>query len=144
MKTPREILLEKHRSIEPKLDALREEFVAGSTGLPTVSARSERADSLEKDSVTWRDLILAARWHLAGLTAMWVLIAVLRTEGARAEAPAMARHVAASPRTLISALKENRLQIMEYGGFPAVPVPPVLQGVPQSRRSYLQANCACA
>jgi hypothetical protein len=75
MKTPRDILLGRHRPIESKLDAIREGVVA--------QCREERRGAIPKMVVAgmaalpillWRELILPSRRTWAGIAAAWVVI----------------------------------------------------------------------
>jgi hypothetical protein len=75
MKTPREILLEQHRPVESKLDAIRNEVVA--------QCREGRRVAVAKSVLTclplllWRELIFPSRRTWAGIAAAWVLILVV-------------------------------------------------------------------
>jgi hypothetical protein len=75
MKTPREILLKRHRSVEPRLDRMWAENLSPelrSEGAPT------RANVfLAVGWTLWRELIWPSRRIWAGLACAWVLIAVL-------------------------------------------------------------------
>jgi len=142
MKTPREILRGKHEGIEPKLDALRREFVADVprplAGIPVKHQSCTRAPKI----FGWQEAFMMVRWHLAGLTAVWLLIAVLGRAGGAAETPRMAEHKVAAPRTVILTLRENRRQIRELSGAPVASAPQRLQAVPQPRRSHLEIDWA--
>jgi hypothetical protein len=77
MKTPREILLKRHQSAEPKLDRMWDQSLA-----PSVAAVCNRRDSKRNLLPTavwtlWRELVLPSRRIWAGLACAWVLIAVL-------------------------------------------------------------------
>src|ERR1041384_3889719 len=87
MKTARELLLKRHRAIEPKLDALRARVVFG------LSEEIERGPSPVKVRLAdriWQELILPARRLWIGAAAAWCLIGLLH-----ASAP--------SPKPLLSA-----------------------------------------
>ena len=77
MKTPRDILLARHQSATPKLDAMRREIVAElnnegtrKQSFPAVSVSSFLGCSKN----IWHELILPSRAIWAGLAAVWVLI----------------------------------------------------------------------
>jgi len=85
MKAPREILLRRHRAVEPRLDRLWDESLA-----PTVAAVYDRRESGQAREIgarrapiqvvawmLWRSLILPSRRMWAGLACAWVVIAVL-------------------------------------------------------------------
>src|SRR6266699_4033003 len=67
MKTPREILFHRHRSVESKLDAIRQEAVA--------AVRDRRYNG---EISFWRELLLPRPQAWAGLAAVWVLIFALK------------------------------------------------------------------
>jgi hypothetical protein len=75
MKTPREILLEQHRPVKSKLDAIRSEVVA--------QCREGRRVAVAKSVLTylplllWRELIFPSRRTWAGIAAAWALILVV-------------------------------------------------------------------
>jgi hypothetical protein len=77
MKTPREILLEQHRSVAPKLDAIRREVV-GELNNEGAKTQSWAADfvswCLGGSKQLWLELIWPCRRIWAGLAAVWVLI----------------------------------------------------------------------
>jgi hypothetical protein len=80
MKTPREILLERHRAAGTKLDAIRRSVVAGLDPEATKEQSGTNflaawmfgcADRL------WQELFLPSRRVWSGLAAVWVLILVI-------------------------------------------------------------------
>jgi len=66
MKTPREILLARHRDAGPDLDAIRARAVAG------MQAVNPQPGFL--------DFLLSLRWHAAALVALWIIVALLGGE----------------------------------------------------------------
>jgi hypothetical protein len=64
MKTPRQILFERHRAVETKLDAVRESVIG------SMSDRARVKAATPPEPVRLRDLILSLRWHLTALSAM--------------------------------------------------------------------------
>jgi hypothetical protein len=124
MKTPREILLRHHQAASPKLDGIR----AGVVG------------EIAPKTFSWRDMVLSLRWHLAGLSAAWMLVALLNTD----HSPTV---VAISPRDKIppsrqpssrqiwAAVRESRRLLLQYTDAPAAE-PPALPG----RRSEIEPN----
>src|SRR2546422_8499724 len=86
MKTPRELLLARHRAVEPKLDARRQRVIAFLSSKAAV-APSSSADLLS-DQGLWRSMVSSRlavfsawlrqlRWHLAGMAAVWMSVAIL-------------------------------------------------------------------
>jgi hypothetical protein len=77
MKTPREILLARHRAVEPKLDTLRREIIAELNKKEINEPRlSNSVVSLFFDCLKnlWLELIWPSRRIWAGLAAVWILI----------------------------------------------------------------------
>jgi hypothetical protein len=102
MKTPRELLFERHRHAQPKLDALRRETLAATTK-PVQPAMS------------LRDMLRSLRWHLAGMSALWALVLFLHL-GTGSETSMIASIPPAKippPQVVMAALRENRRQLFE-------------------------------
>jgi hypothetical protein len=104
MKTPREILLGRHRAAEPKLGAVRRAALA---------AMEKREP--EGVPVSWREWLHSFRWHAAGLSAAWVFILLLHLDADRA--PGMMAAIPAArippPQVIMASLRENRRQLSE-------------------------------
>jgi hypothetical protein len=92
----------------------------------------------------WREFLLSWRWHLAGMSAAWVVIALLNINESPAPAPTIVKQDTASPRQLLTALRENRRQLLEEID-PAIPEATYGSGifVPR-RRSELPSSSAVA
>jgi hypothetical protein len=143
MKTPREVLLQRHQSTERKLDHVREHAIATIEGeAGKVADQTQRAHR----SSPLRDFLFPLRWHLAGMTAAWIVAAVLNIDPPASSSTT--RQAGAPPRQLLTELRENRRQIMELvessitqpdaGGAASLPAPPPF--VPR-RRSEVQPVC---
>ena len=80
MKTPREILLERHQAAAPKLDAIRQSVVAEELNNQAAKTQSGLAffasSCLCCSNTLWRNLIWPSRRIWAGLAAIWILIFV--------------------------------------------------------------------
>ncbi|HEY9247576.1 MAG TPA: hypothetical protein VIO38_00515 [Rariglobus sp.] len=74
MPSPREILLARHRSVEPLLDALRANVLAGETG-------GRRPVLLDALRTLWRELIAPCRPAWMTLAGVWVVLLVLNGAG---------------------------------------------------------------
>jgi hypothetical protein len=122
MKTPKEILLQRHQTIEPKLNAVRQNVLA----------------TLSKPGVaqSWREFILAARWHLAGLSAVWMAVLFLNFDSAPRSTVVVARDKIPPARELWAALLENRRELIELTETPPARQPASLP----PRRSEIQAR----
>ena len=142
MKTPREVLLEQHQAVEPKLDAIREQVVADLAPDAPVRAnrmppvRPRRASAPEAG---WRQFLWSLRWHLAGLGASWLVVVALSIGSTPAPAPRVARQDTTSPRQLLAALRENQRQLRELIEAPAAESAPKPQKPAPSPRSEIQS-----
>jgi hypothetical protein len=80
MKTPREILLEQHRSAAPKLDAIRQEVVAELNN-QDAKAQSRAADFVSSclgcSNKLWLELVWPCRRIWTGLAAVWILLFIV-------------------------------------------------------------------
>ena len=122
MKTPREVLFGQHQAAEAKLDAIREKVVAGLA--PDALVRTKQippavpreASALEAG---WRQFWWSMRWHLAGLSAVWLVVMALSFDTSPAPTHAVGREDAPSQRQLLAALRENQRQLRELIGAPA-------------------------
>jgi hypothetical protein len=79
MKTPREILLNRHQSAAPKLDAVRREVLSAEfvrEGRRVAVPKFRVADTATLPLLFWRELIWPCRRTWTALAAVWVLIFV--------------------------------------------------------------------
>ena len=116
MKTPREMLFQRHQALEPKLDAVRRNALA----------------ALERPGIaqSWRQFVFAMRWHLAGMSAVWLAVLLLNIDSAPGSTVVIARDKIPTARVLLEALLKNRCELMELTASPADGEP---AGVPPRR-----------
>jgi hypothetical protein len=138
MKTPRHVLFDKHAATEPKLDSLRQRFITILPTLGTEPLASARKVSLESGRPGWREFFLGFRWHLAGLSGAWILVALLRISAGTPATSAEHQAKQISPQTVIVALKANRRQVWEFGEATMSGGPAVLPARSPTRRSSLE------
>jgi hypothetical protein len=139
MKTPREILTERHQSVEPKLDALRHEVVAGHVITPQFQSGPKAAPGFQPRHFLrklWQELVLPCRWAWSGMAAVWIAIVALNL-GSSGGAPQMAaaKMPARNPEVM-AALKEQtqlRMQLLDQG---AAPVARSIAPSPRSAREH--------
>ncbi len=102
MKSPRDILLRHHRGAQTKLDAIRRAALAQEV------APAQKPISL-------REIFHSLRWHLAGMSAIWLAVLILRADTGRA--PQMMASIPSakipSPRVVMVSLWENRRLLFE-------------------------------
>jgi hypothetical protein len=135
MKTPREVLLGQHQAAKPKLDVIRQQVVAGVAQSSKSALRSDGASALEAG---WRQFWWSLRWHLAGLSAAWLVVLALNLGSPPAPAYAVARQGAPSPGQLLAALRENQRQLRELTEAPAAEPAPAPRKPTPSPRSQIQ------
>ena len=143
MKTPREVLFGRYQAAEPKLDAIREKVVAGlAPDAPIHTARTPPADPRRASAleVGWRQFLWSLRWHLAGLSAAWLVVMTFNIDSTATPVHEVARQDAPSPRQLLAALRENQRQLRELIGAPVGEAAPAPQKPTPSPRSQVQSS----
>ena len=122
MKTPSEILLDRHASAQSKLNVIRRSVVA----------------QFARPTQSWRERIVPLRWHLAGMIAVWLLAAFLQFERPSAPPTLVAENNSSTPRDFLVALLENRRQLGEMIDSAVSEAPPIQQPFVPRRRSESQ------
>jgi anti-sigma factor RsiW len=86
-------------------------------------------------SARGREILYPLRWHLAGMSTAWLVVALLNAEPSPAPAVVMSREKdSPSARQLLMALRENRRQLLELIEAPVTePAPPPRAPVPPPR-----------
>ena len=126
MKTPREVLLQQHQAAAPKLDALRANVVAGLAGPPA------------RETISWREFARSLRWHFAGLSAAWVVVAVLNIDHSPSPVAMIPRDKIPTPQQLWASLRESRRLLQEYSND----APVAEAAAPPGRRSEMAVEQA--
>jgi hypothetical protein len=114
MKTPHEILLQKHRAALPKLDAIRPGLV-------------ERLAAGEREGFSWREMTRSLRWHLPALGAAWMLVILLNVDRS-STAAAIPGDKIPSAQQILASLRENRRLLLEL-----TETPPETPAIPDRR-----------
>jgi hypothetical protein len=107
MKTPREILLRHHQAAVPKLDAIRAKVVEG----------------IATPGMSWLEWIRSLRWHLAALSAAWVVVMILNMDHSPSAVAMIPPDKMPSAQQVWAALRENRRLLLEYTETPAEETP---------------------
>ena len=121
MKTPREILLARHRAAETKLDQIRQSVVAEMTRRERSS--DELASPRESPLLAaaalklWRELVLPSRGIWAGLAAVWLVILGYNL-GSSKDSGAVAGGTAAPVQELRTVLKQYNQRMAEFALLP--------------------------
>ena len=135
MKTPREILLARHKAAAPKLDQLRRNVIS----------ELNHEGNKEPTFVTWflgssqnfwRELILPRPRAWVGVAALWILIFTLKLS-TQDTSPVAAKKTALSPE-VFAELKQQKAFFGELAGLPPLPEgnpPKVFSPRPRSARS---------
>ena len=127
MKTPKEILLARHKAVEPKLDEIRRDALAESFGLRREAVRhaAVEADPQTPKAVSslrfatavhnfWRELVLPRPRAWAAVAAIWVVIFALKLS--TPETPhVVAQKSSASPEVLAE-VRQQKLLFAELVG----------------------------
>jgi hypothetical protein len=135
MKTPRKVLLNRHCSAGPKLDAVRETALAaafpGTEQNAIQSAEIRAPFAIRLAQVLWRELFLPCRGIWAGLAAVWMVILVLNM-------PAGEKHaqlaIISSPpdKQVLAVLREQREMLAQFIE-PMIPSPAIRPKTPGPR-----------
>jgi len=112
MKTPREILLQHHQTVTPKLDAIRQSAVANLKECPVAREQSLPVALAFK---LWRELVLPCRRTWAGLAAVWLAILVFNLTHAERIQIVTAKSTT-PPEEMRLALQEQRRVLEEIIG----------------------------
>lgn len=110
MKTPREILFQRHQAAESKLDAIRETAVAS-----VCDRRAAGQPAVTGGRYNLRELLSSLRWHLAGMSAAWLVIVLLNLNAGHSTslASAMPREKIPPAQIILASLRENRRELLE-------------------------------
>jgi len=95
MKTPKEILFQHHQSVVPKLDALHDRALDGLRPPP------------KRETMTWWELLRSLRWHLAAMSAVWVVVGVLNFSSSSGPGLVASGKSAASPAQLWASMRKT-------------------------------------
>ncbi len=117
MKTPREILLERHKNVAPKLDAIRCECVGQASSL----SRNKMSETGKMPVLllVWRELIFPSRRIWTSLAAIWIFIFIVnfsmrdRSEVALAKIAAPSSQMILAQERLLAELTETEPRIAE-------------------------------
>jgi len=136
MKTPREILFERHQSAEPRLDAIRRQVLAEHLKTDAADGNRQRQPSFSLPFVLaklWQELVWPCRRFWIGVAAVWVVILALALI-TTAEAPKVAAYKPPAPNPeVLMALREQR-NLLDQLLEPVAP-PPVSSSPPPGPRS---------
>jgi hypothetical protein len=141
MKTPRELILQRHQSAETKLNAIRgDDLAACARSMATPpSHQPEPLFNLRFLAMKfWQESIRPWRRIWAGMAAIWLVLLALNL--ATHETPKLARHKTAPPDPeLLAALREQQ-RLMRQWFEPAEPPPaspPKIPGPRSERRQTI-------
>ncbi len=138
MKTPREILLDRHRNADSKLDAIRREVLAecAQTGPSVESRQSPPAFSFSSlASKLWCELILPCRRIWAGMAAVWMLILGLHLAAGIGQISGITVNQVSKPGPEIVAAMRERRELMAQLLDPFTSLPVARPKVPGPRGS---------
>lgn len=127
MKTPRDLLLECHQAVDPRLDALRRAVL--DNRFPSRVSPPRRSTELGRWIVALVNGFRPFHRQLAAMAALWALAAVLNGEFGSDPGLKLAGQNPPAPHQILAALRENRRQVWELIQGPVAPPPP---SVPQA------------
>jgi hypothetical protein len=135
MKSPRAIILERHKAAEPELDALRQRVLATTlastiVGDPQVHSTAEHPGFVAR---FWLELIWPCRGAWLGISGIWLVILAFRLVTADS-ARVPAAHTAARSAEMLQVLLEQRRLFAELMNPAEVePIKPPKPFVPRPR-----------
>ena len=135
MKTPREILFERHQATEAKLDAVREEVLAKLAAERKAGGRTGKLSF--KPAV--RQWLWPSPWAWAGAGAAWMLIFAFDFSASQSPEQVVAVPAQALPASVVKMASAERLVLMNSlldltQAEPAVPPRPPVSSRPHSER----------
>lgn len=139
MKTPREVLLQRHQAADAKLDQIRSGVVSQLAKTTTAREQNSSARVLSK---LWRELIWPKPQAWASVAALWVLIFALKLSTHEA-LQVVARKSSVSPEA-IAAVRQQKLFFAELVGTvelrATAPTKPVLPRPRSERRHKIRRD----
>lgn len=126
MKTPREILLQRHQSAQPKLDAIRKQVVATLSSPSKASRSFHQPFSLARLPLKlWQELVWSCRRVWIGFAAVWLVIVAVNVANNSGEPNrVMARATPPPSPQMLAALEEQRLLLSQLLGGASEPAMP--------------------
>jgi len=131
MKTPKEILLETHQVMTPRLDKLREDVLAAELGRNSDAVSEKRRTIFTAIPLKlWNELIWPSRRAWAGLAAVWVALAVVHFSQGSSSNPSPSaldpQMIAAwdEQQAILEQLANERRQLAEKTPANAPPITP--------------------
>jgi hypothetical protein len=134
MKTPRDILLEQHRSANDRLDALRANVLTSALQPQNNPAARERISFRHIGLKLWRELFWPCRYAWTGMTALWLVLWVINAGMSGPQKRMIARRPLTS--AAIQTMREQRRLLAELiPPLPkAEPAEPAKNHGPRSQR----------
>jgi hypothetical protein len=110
MKTPREVLFEKHRLVEPKLERMWARIAARPVVAP-----------YQLIAALWRELVWPCRRIWVGLACAWALIVALNLASSEPASPAASKAEPRSRDEMQALIEQRRLlaQLIESASAPS-------------------------
>ncbi|HWW02536.1 MAG TPA: hypothetical protein VNZ64_22755 [Candidatus Acidoferrum sp.] len=116
MKTPREALFERHRQVEPRLDAVRQKVLAALPASGSADAlqpcRGERWSIQTTLKKAWFELIWPSRRAWAGMAALWLAVLAVNLEMKATSSRVLAGGSAAA-QEIVQAVEQQRRLLAE-------------------------------
>ena len=128
MKTPRELILERHQTAEPRLEAICAEDLAACTRSVAAEAGGDRQETLSLAAIAaqlWQDLFWSWRRVWAGVAATWLVILGLALATGGTPESRLARTPSPDPQVLAALREQERLlaQMLGQAAPPAIARP---------------------
>ena len=104
MKTPHDLLLERHRAASTKLDAIRRNALAAMQQPESASP-----------PFSLQNFLRSIRWHLAGMSAVWIAIGLISFDSGQSSQMIATIPTAKTPppEVILTSLRENHRQLSQ-------------------------------
>jgi hypothetical protein len=132
MKTPREVLLERHQTVLPRLNAIRQRVLTSELRAST----PPRPWPLRCLSLPWRELIWPCRRIWAGLSVAWLVILAANIWPSDHSRTVATRSSEPSPEMMLAFWRQERLlaELIEPHPLRVLPPPKPALPAPRSQR----------
>lgn len=138
MKSPREVILERHEAATPELDALRSRVLADlGVPVPTAGSRNRSRVSRTRDWFSW---MLPWPRQLAAMGCLWLLVSFLNRQAAPSLPVTSSDRSPGSAHRIVSSIRENRRQLSELIAPPSPPTAVPHARVPSRRRPSVDVS----
>ncbi len=138
MKTPRQLLMERHRPIEPRLSAVRQQVLSNLAGAEAKITETEMPATTGLFA-GWFEVLRPFHFNVAGLGFTCLLIVTFKLATPEMSNSVVAKSTASSPDMLAALQEKRRLYAELSEEFPASSTQPPKAMAPKPRSERLES-----